>query len=142
VESKLESLPRIGGFIEETMHRCNIESSKDIYAVQLSVDEACTNIIQHAYSNRCNGVIEISCMLKGEKFVVCIADSGEAFDPTALPKPAIDSNLDERKVGGLGIYFMSKFMTEISYTYKNCRNLLAMSRIIKKKSKVERVYGR
>ncbi len=138
VAGKLESLAGIGEFIEKTMHCCNIESSKDIYAVQLSVDEACTNIIQHAYSARSDGIIEISCMLSGEKFVVTIMDSGEAFDPTALSNPDIDRGLDERGVGGLGVYFMKKFMGEVSYTRSEGRNLLTISKHIEKgKRKVE-----
>ncbi len=49
IEGKLESLPKISAFIDETMRQCNIESLRDVYAVQLSVDEACTNIIKHAF---------------------------------------------------------------------------------------------
>lgn len=133
VESKLENLPRISEFIDETMRHCEVHSVKDIYAVQLSVDEACTNIIKHAYSNKSEGTIVIRCMLSstGEKFTVNIMDWGKAFDPTIIPEPDTESDLDERKVGGLGIFFMRKFMDEVKYVRSDDMNLLIIVKYIK-----------
>ncbi len=128
VDSKLENLARISEFLTETMRHYKIHNTKDIYAVQLSVDEASTNIIKHAYSNKIDGVIVIRCMLSstGNKFVVNLIDWGKAFDPTIMPKPDTESNLNERKVGGLGIFFMRKFMDEIKYVRSKDKNLLTM----------------
>jgi serine/threonine-protein kinase RsbW len=131
VEGKLENLPRISEFIDETMRQCNIESLKDIYAVQLSVDEACTNIIEHAYAGKSGGAIVIRCMLSGEKFIVNIIDSGKAFDPTSIPNPNTDGSLNERKEGGLGIFFIKKFMDEIKYVRSDDKNLLIIAKHIK-----------
>ncbi|PVX24223.1 MAG: ATP-binding protein [Candidatus Bathyarchaeum sp.] len=132
VESKLESLPKIGEFLDRTMQHLKIQSSKDIYAVQLSVDEACTNIINHAYADKSEGKIAICCMLMGEKFVIDIMDWGKPFDPTTKPEPDIESGLDERKVGGLGIFFIRKYMDEVSYSRSDCMNLLTIVKYIQK----------
>jgi serine/threonine-protein kinase RsbW len=134
LESKLENLPKIGAFIDETMRHYNIDSPKDVYAVQLSVDEACTNIIEHAYSNKDEGTIVIRCTLSKTdgKLVVNITDWGAPFDPTTLPKPDTQSSLEERKEGGLGIYFMRKFMDEISYIRRDDMNLLTLAKYIEK----------
>ncbi len=132
VENKLESLPKIGEFLDRTMQHLKIQSSKDIYAVQLSVDEACTNIINHAYADKSDGTIVIRCMLMGEKLVIDIMDWGKPFDPTIKPKPDIESGLDERKVGGLGIFFIRKFMDEVSYLRSDCMNLLTLVKYIQK----------
>lgn len=137
VDSKLENLPRISEFIEEAMSYYSIDGVKDIYAVQLSVDEACTNIIQHAYSEQNGGVIVIHCMMSNGKFVVEISDWGKPFDPTTMPTPNIESGLDERKVGGLGIYFMRKMMDEVSYIRSDDKNLLIIAKHIKENSKVK-----
>jgi serine/threonine-protein kinase RsbW len=130
VNSKLENLTRISEFMTETMKHYNIQNSKDIYAVQLSVDEACTNIIKHAYSNKSEGVIVIHCKLSSpdNKFIVNITDWGKAFDPTIMPKPDTESSLNERKVGGLGIFFMRKFMDEVKYVRSKDMNLLIMAK--------------
>jgi anti-sigma regulatory factor (Ser/Thr protein kinase) len=68
----------------------------------------------------------------GQKFVVQIMDWGAAFDPTTLPAPDTESNLDERKEGGLGIFFMKKFMDEITYCRSDNMNLLIIAKHIKK----------
>ncbi len=133
IESKLENLPIIGEFIDETMRLCKIDSIKDIYAVQLSVDEACTNIIKHAYSNKKDGMIVIRCTLSstGEKFTVNIMDWGQPFNPTTIPKPDTESGLNERKVGGLGIFFIRKFMDDVKYVRNDNVNLLIIVKHIK-----------
>lgn len=128
MDSKLENLDRISEFMTETMKHYSIHNTKDIYAVQLSVEEACTNIIKYAYSNKSDGVIVIRCNLSitGDKFIVNLVDWGKAFDPTIMPKPDTESSLNERKVGGLGIFFMRKFMDEIKYVRSKGKNLLIL----------------
>jgi anti-sigma regulatory factor (Ser/Thr protein kinase) len=132
VDGKLDSLPKISIFIDETMQTLEIQNQKDIYAVQLSVDEACTNIIKHAYANKNDGKITIRCMLASGRFVVELIDWGNAFDPTTLPPPDTESGLHERKEGGLGIYFIRKFMDEVSYRRSDNTNLLTIAKYIKK----------
>jgi serine/threonine-protein kinase RsbW len=130
VESKLGCLPKIGEFIARTMKQLNIQNPKDIHAVQLSVDEACTNIIQHAYTNKNEGRIVIQCRLSssGNQFEVQITDWGKPFDPTTAPEPDTKSKLSERREGGLGILFMTKFMDSIKYTSIQNVNKLIMIR--------------
>ncbi len=131
VEGKLENLAVIGAFIEKTMRHYHINSSKTIYAVQLSVDEACSNIIKYGYSGKVGGTIVIRCILQDEKFIVNIMDRGERFDPTKMPTPDTESGLNERKVGGMGIYFMREFMDEVSYIRVDGMNLLTIAKYIK-----------
>jgi len=59
-------------------------------------------------------------------------DWGKPFNPTTKPKPDLESGLDERKEGGLGIFFIKKFMDEVSYTRSDCMNLLTIAKYIKK----------
>jgi serine/threonine-protein kinase RsbW len=134
VESKLENLTRIAEFITQTMENYGIHNMKDIYAVQLSVDEAATNIIQHAYPNQNGGPIEITCMLSdsGSEFTVNITDWGRPFDPTGAPTPDTQSGINERKVGGLGITFMKKFMDTVKYERIKDKNLLILVKHIAK----------
>ena len=133
VESKLENLPRISEFIAQIMRQLGIKNFKDIYAVQLSVDEACTNIIQHAYSNISEGRIAICCMLSstGNQFIVHITDWGKSFDPSTIPKPDMQSNLNKRRVGGLGIFLIRKFMDNVKYSSIQNVNKLVMVKNLK-----------
>jgi serine/threonine-protein kinase RsbW len=133
VESDLKNLPVIGEFIDEVMQCFGVDDAKDVYAVQLSVDEACTNIIKHAYANKQEGKIVVRCLIsETSKFVVQIMDWGDAFDPTALPTPDTHGALNERKEGGLGVFFMKKFMDEVTYRRSDNMNLLILAKHIKK----------
>jgi serine/threonine-protein kinase RsbW len=132
VDSKLENLPVIGQFIEDTMQQCQIDSQKAVHAFQLSVDEACTNVIEHAYAYNTQGKITVTCSLIGERFSVTIEDNGAPFDPTTIPTPDVNQDLDERKAGGLGIYFMKRFMDEVKYSRVDDKNLLTLTKNIKK----------
>jgi serine/threonine-protein kinase RsbW len=87
----------------------------DIYAVQLAVDEACSNIIEHACHGRCDEQIEITCTTSGDHLTIMIRDHGEPFDPTSAPDPDLDAGIKNRPVGGLGIFLMRQLTDEIHY---------------------------
>jgi serine/threonine-protein kinase RsbW len=97
------------------MKQANIEAAI-IPRVLLAVDEACTNIALYAYPER-KGYIWLACWLNHGYFVISIEDKGKPFNPCSVPPPKLDVSLDDRKVGGLGIYFLRTFMDEISYKY-------------------------
>jgi serine/threonine-protein kinase RsbW len=136
VDSKLENLPVIGQFIEDTMRQCQIGNQKVVHAFLLSVDEACTNVIEHAYSYSTGGKITVICNWIDEKFTVTIEDNGAPFDPTTIPEPDVNQGLDEREPGGLGIYFMKKLMDEVKYQRVDDKNLLMLTKNIKNEENV------
>ena len=107
-------------------------SGCDIDAVELSVDEAFSNIIEHAYGGESDEMIECSYTDNPSQLRIIIKDCGKPFDPVHVPEPDLDAGLEERRVGGLGLYFMSKLMDEIYFSFvkspdgkKKC-NILTM----------------
>jgi serine/threonine-protein kinase RsbW len=88
---------------------------KQVYAVQLAVDEACTNIIEHAYGGECDDEIEITCNVQDEGLTVIIRDHGQTFDPTIVPEPNLKASLAERGIGGLGLYLIRKMMDDVRF---------------------------
>ena len=107
------------------------KDEKDIYDVQLAVDEACTNIIEHAYSGKQTGKITILCKLSSKKeFTVKLIDQGKKFDPNAVLSPDTEAPLDERKRGGYGIYLMKKMMQNVKYAFTEEGNELTMTRLL------------
>ena len=115
VESKLENLPVIGDFLAEAMNQLDIEPAT-ASRVQLVVDEACTNVIKHAYSEW-KGLITLVLELVDNDLIITVRDQGKPFDPSSVSPPDLETDLDERKIGGLGIYFMRELMDEISYNF-------------------------
>lgn len=90
--------------------------------VHLAVDEALQNII--SYSGAENITLEIEGT--GTSVAVTIADDGMPFDPLLAPVPDISAGLDEREPGGLGVYLIRKSMDDVSYEYRDRRNMLRM----------------
>ncbi len=115
VDSRLENLSIISDFITKVMRQIGAKG-RSISEVQLAVDEACTNIIRHAYSER-KDIITIALEIADEDLIVTITDRGKPFEPSSVPPPDLESDVGERKIGGLGIYFMRKLMDEMSYSF-------------------------
>jgi serine/threonine-protein kinase RsbW len=88
-----------------------------IFHVQMAVDEACSNVIEHAYQGQDKGEITLSCDCHAEEWIIQIYDQGRAFDPDSVPEPDLNASLDEVKTGGLGLYFMHQLMDEVEFSF-------------------------
>ncbi|TDI91757.1 MAG: tetratricopeptide repeat protein [Caldithrix sp.] len=91
-------------------------SDKQINAFKLSVDEAATNIIRHAYrESEDQGLITIRAVIKKNSLTLSLIDQGTYFDPKRVKNPDLKRYVDIGKKGGLGIFIMRKLMDEIDY---------------------------
>ena len=116
VEAKLENLPQIADFISHATQKLGLNESKG-FDVHVAVGEVCENIVRYSYPEDKKGAIEIECKLKGDDFIVITKYQGKPFNPNSVPPPDINASLEQRKVGGLGIYFMKSLMDEIKYSF-------------------------
>ncbi len=132
IESDLKNLEVVSDFITTTMHNLGAKNQKDIFDVQLAVDEALTNIIEHAYAGKKGGKITVRCKLSQSKkeFTVKLIDSGKPFDPRTVAAPDTEAGLEDRKVGGLGIFFMKRYVQTVKYASSVKENELTMSKIL------------
>lgn len=104
-----------------------------IFQVELACDEACTNVIEHAYGGENRGELDIVWSYDDRAFTITIYDQGKTFDPQSVPQPnlPIVDDPTNLKVGGLGIYFMRKLMDEISYRFDESKgNTLVMRKLL------------
>jgi serine/threonine-protein kinase RsbW len=81
----------------------------------MAVDEACSNIIEHAYQGQADGEIECSYEITPDSLIVTLRDRGRHFDPTHASEPDLNAKLKDRTRGGLGIYFIRKLMDRVEY---------------------------
>jgi serine/threonine-protein kinase RsbW len=86
-----------------------------VYSIEMAVDEACSNIIEHAYEGEDKGDIRCTCAVSEEAITILLQDQGKTFDPSTIPPPNLSSNLDDRKAHGLGLYFIRKWMDEVAF---------------------------
>jgi len=73
-----------------------------------------------------NGLLELSCGVKGNTITIILVDHGESFDPSEVPMPDLKADLSDRKIGGLGIFLMRKLMDEVRYEARPNHNVLTM----------------
>jgi len=123
--AKFEYLDEIRYFVGHKA-RASGFNEKDIYSVQLAADEAASNIIEHAYEGISNASFELTCDFKDDRLVITIIDHGKSFDPSKVALPDIESDLSDRKIGGLGIFLMRKLMDEVRYEITAAGNLLTL----------------
>jgi serine/threonine-protein kinase RsbW len=93
--------------------------ANELFRIELACDEACTNVIQHAYRGEDKGSIRVSWHFSGGAFTITIIDQGQYFDPDSVPAPNIPADpadIDELKIGGLGMHFMRSLMDEIQFS--------------------------
>jgi serine/threonine-protein kinase RsbW len=99
----------------------------EVYAIQTAVDEACANIIDHAYGGENLGEIHITLKEIQQGLRIIINDNGEPFDPDEVPHPDIISPLEIRKERGLGIFFMRQLMDKVIFKFSQTHgNTLTM----------------
>ena len=105
------------------------EVSPDVaYAVNLSIDEILTNTISYGYDDEETHRIEISLRLDAESLDVVIVDDSSAFDLTAAPEPDLGASLEEREVGGLGLFLVHQMMDEVEYERVDDRNVVTLTK--------------
>jgi serine/threonine-protein kinase RsbW len=114
VKSRTENLSAIREFISLNAKKIGFKNEV-IENIILAVDEACTNIIKHAYKNFPEGEIEIKLNYSNSKLIIKITDFGETFDPEKVPDPDLQKYYNQHKVGGLGMYLMKTLMDEVKY---------------------------
>ncbi|MBI3914961.1 MAG: ATP-binding protein [Chloroflexi bacterium] len=130
IDSRVERLAEIAEFVEDAAQACGF-SADAAYELQMAVDEACANVIEHAYAGKPGGKIEIACEKRGDEFVVVIKDHGKRFDPRRVAPPKTDAPLSKRDVGGLGIFFMYKLMDRVNFDFSRGQNVLTMVKKIR-----------
>lgn len=127
VPGRYKHIKQICAFVADGAAQAGMDET-DIFHIELACDEACTNIIEHAYGGEDKGNIRIRWEVDDQSFTIMIMDNGRSFNPNNVPKPTFppgpnDPNFSEEnmlenlKIGGLGIHFMRKLMDEVTYQF-------------------------
>jgi len=123
--AKLENLEPMLDFIGQRAKGLGFDAKK-LNGIRLASEEALVNVINYAYPDK-QGSMEIAYDSKDDKrLVVEIIDWGIPFNPLLMPEPDIESPVERRKIGGLGIYLARSIMDEVSYRREEDRNILTL----------------
>lgn len=130
--AQTEVLEKIGDLAANAAKDAGFDD-EEIGDIQLAVDEACTNTIVHGLKKDPTRFFQMTIHWQSDEIEIVIAESGEPFDIENVEEPDLNSDIEERKAGGLGIYFVKKLMDKVEYAAgENGTKLL---RMIKRKRK-------
>lgn len=117
IPGQVDNLEIIRNFISGVAKKVGF-GDDDANKIELAVDEACTNVIEHAYRDDDDKDIDIAIKLDYQKLTVVVTDRGRSFNFQQVEMPNMNSYLAELRVGGLGIYLMKTLMDEVDYQSK------------------------
>jgi serine/threonine-protein kinase RsbW len=115
VAGQLSDLPSVMDFVTEMCHQAGVTPSAE-FDLQLAAEEACCNVIQHAYGEA-GGEFTISFEVRGPDVAITVRDRGQKFDPAAVPEPDMTVPLEDRPIGGLGLYLMRQLMDDVRFDF-------------------------
>jgi len=131
VKSRTENLSSIRDFVSSSAVEAGVPPDV-VENIILAVDEACTNIIKHAYKSYPDGEMIIKTKSTNTKFTISITDYGNSFQADAVPEPDLQKYYRQKRVGGLGMYLMKTLMDDVKYvSIPGKRNEVLLSKNLK-----------
>ncbi len=126
IPSATQHLSKVRRFVEKHAHEAHL-GKEAIAHIKMAVDEACANIIEHAYDNA-RQKISVLVMVDSERFTVCIRDQGRPFHPESWSEPNLFRIAESRRGGGLGVQIMRSLMDQVEYTTRGDTNEVRLTK--------------
>jgi serine/threonine-protein kinase RsbW len=124
--ARFESLEKISQFVVQAAREAGFDESA-VYAVELAVDEACSNIIEHAYGGEDRGDIQCSYQIAKNNLTITLRDKGRPFNPNNILEPNFGAPIEELQPRGAGLFLMRKLMDEVKFEFEaDSGNVLTM----------------
>ncbi|MCX4322651.1 MAG: ATP-binding protein [Lachnospiraceae bacterium] len=130
VEATVESIPVITEFVDEQLEQfdCPMKAQAQI---DIAIDELFSNIVHYAYNPGTGpATVRVEVVEEPLSVIITFIDQGVPYDPLAKADPDVTLSAEEREIGGLGIYIVKKNMNEITYEYKDGKNILKIRKEI------------
>lgn len=128
IKNDPEQLALLYDFLEQQASNCGFDAAL-LMQIKLAMDEAVTNVIQYAYPGS-EGDICIDMGCDNGQLKIVITDNGIQFNPLEKQEPDITLSLDERPIGGLGVFLVKQLMTDVRYDRSEGKNILTMTKEI------------
>ena len=124
--AQTEALSEILGFVEEALesYECSMKNQN---AICVAIEEVFVNVASYAYGEGSGDVtLDIGFDKINRNVTFRLIDQGVPFDPLQKADPDITLSIEERQIGGLGIFIVKKTMDTVHYAYENGKSILTM----------------
>ncbi len=128
LHNDIKQISRLSEFMEQIAEENGLDQMLSMN-INLAVEEAVTNVILYAYSDK-EGLVDIEARKENGALRFVITDSGKPFDPTSVPEADTSLDVSDRPIGGLGVYLVRKLMDSVSYKRTNGKNILTLIKTI------------
>ena len=128
VEAKIENVDKVTEFVNEVLEEkeCPLKVQMQL---DVAIDEIFGNIAYYAYGKGSgNATIQIEMEDNPPKITLTFIDQGIPYNPLESKDPDITLAIEDREIGGLGIFLVKKTMDELSYEYVDGQNILTMKK--------------
>ena len=118
-------LGQVRDFVDKVCAELNV-AAKTTTSMKLAIDEACSNIVRHAYREK-KGSIQVTISAQGANNIsISLTDQGESFDLNKVHVPDLRRYVATGRKGGLGLFLMNRLMDEVAYNVTASGNVLTM----------------
>ncbi len=114
VPSSTENLSMIRDFVGNIGQRAGMSPAEQA-KLELAVDEACANVIEHAYGSDTTREVTVKATLEPDAVQIEVIDTGRGFDPAAVEDLDLEQRIKKREGGGLGLRLIRALMDEVQY---------------------------
>lgn len=114
IPSQTSQLARVRRYVASWAAEAGL-SQKDADALQMAVDEACANAIEHGYGGKPDGTVDVEAKLKADEVIVTVRHHGEPFDPKQHQLAALTDMRKKRRKHGYGLHLMHKLMDDVRF---------------------------
>lgn len=132
LHNDIRETPKIADFMDDIVGETGMDKGLS-NSLNLALEEAVVNVMNYAYPKDKVGNIQLEAYAFDESLEFVITDNGIPFDPTKADNPDITAKLDDRAVGGLGIFLLTHLMDNVEYERVNGNNVLTMSKALNSK---------
>ncbi len=128
VKSLTDNLESVLGFVDSELEDCGC-SPKTMIQIDIAVEELFVNIAHYAYgSDTGPATIRVERSEDPRAVTITFIDCGMPYDPLAKPDPDTTLSVEEREIGGLGIFMVKKSMDDMTYEYRDGKNILTIKK--------------
>lgn len=125
VQASTDHLAQVRSFVANEAQSFGF-GKQQVKDIQLAVDEAFTNIIEHAYKYNASQTVQISLDYKDDSFCITLTDTGRSFSLNNYQEPDVKKRIREKKRGGVGVYLIRKLMDDVTYHQNGGTNEICM----------------
>ena len=121
----VQTIPQLAEFVEGVGEELGFDM-EDTMGLNLALEEAVVNVMTYAYPKGTLGTVQIDAEANDQRLKLVITDQGSPFDPTAKEDADITLSVEDRPIGGLGIFLVRQLMDSINYERVNGSNVLTL----------------